>query len=291
MSFCSKCGANVPEGSRFCPVCGAPAEPAASVPSAASPGYVPSAQRPSGPAAGYGSPAGHAGYEAPRAGAYGQPAPGASPASYGAGARAHRGGVVGPVVAGYSLWTLIVAGVLVLALIFLFQAWLSVPVGSIYAAMGSSLPSGLPASVDASVASVSTLVSMLRLYFSMMFGNGSSFDGGMFVFASVVWALAVVLSAVAVTVLFCTKGQEERPALVAGIVNLVLSLVWVIGVNGANAAVMNQVRAYIGSYSGSVAAALANLNVLVVTPFVWLTLVCGLVAVVVVVLKMVRVIR
>lgn len=308
MSFCAKCGANVPEGSKFCPVCGAPAEgaaPAAAQPAGAAPARSAGFQQPGqqGAAGAYGvpqttsAPAGYAaqpGHAAPQGTPYAQ-RPGASaPGGYVPSAR-HHATAAGPVVAGLSLWTLIGSGALALAVIFLFQRWAEIPLGSIASSFGSSLPAGIPSTLGFGVLGLSDVGSLLSLELSSSLGSAASgamggLTGGA-IFLAFLWAIALILSAAAVTTLVLTKGKEERPLLAAGIALVVLSVAWVIMVSGANSSIMSSLRAAASSFGGSAVALLNSINMLVATPFVWLTLVCGVVAILIPALKKFNVIR
>lgn len=270
--FCPKCGAQNPDGSAFCAGCGQPLAPqpvTPQAPAAAAPGPQPMGAQP-----------------APN---FGQPA---TSRAAGVGAYAVRGAHPGMVTS--TQLNYVLAAVLVLAGIFMFQNWVEMPLAQIAQSTGSSLPAGVPSAIGMALLGLSQFVGFigsLGSYASYALGSGSSDASAFFsgitgasmplTIVSLVWVAALVLVVINAYELLVHKTLKDKLMIACGAVLALLSVVWVFIVNSADGQIVNSIRSAAGSYSSQI----PSFHMLAPTLFVWLTLVCGVVCVVVPILK------
>lgn len=259
--FCPKCGIQNPDGSKFCSGCGQPLAPASQSASAPQPAPQPAA------------------FATSRA---------AGPAAYSAaGAVRHAGIAVGPVWLSYALIAvLVVAGVL------LFQSWAEIPLAQISYATSGSAQAGAPSSIGFGVLGVSQLAGTIGSLGSLAGNFMSSSQASALSSATqatvplaivtLLWAASLVLIAINVHELLIHKGAGEKLLIACGVVLVALCVVWMLFVGSVDSSILSAFGA---------ASQFVTFHVFVATPFVWVTLVLGVVCIVVPVLERLGIIR
>lgn len=239
--FCPKCGSENPGGSKFCGVCGA---------SFSAPAPSPYQSVPTSHMGGYAAPAPFA------------------------------GGISAPVIAA--------AVALVVAALCMLQAWASINLASIpgsssLASMGIGTSVGL--TLPTSVSVVDLVVGGLSTVFQAVSAHSSMSTSDMVeakalvdaiglarvicMVAWVLWIAAIVLVSISVFQAVSTKGRSCTLLIPAGVACAVDAVGWVV---------------LMGMINDSVSSSLANSStmlmgdVVTATPFVWVTLVCGVAA-------------
>lgn len=259
--FCPKCGTQNPDGSKFCSGCGQPLAPASQSASAPQPAPQPAA------------------FATSRA---------AGPAAYSAaGAVRHAGIAVGPVWLSYAL-----IAVLVVAGILLFQSWAEIPLAQISYATSGSAQAGAPSSIGFGVLGVSQLAGTLGSLGSLAgnFMSSSQVSALSSVtqatvplaIVTLLWAASLVLIAINVHELLVHKGAGEKLLIACGVVLVALCVVWMLFVGSVDSSILSALGA---------ASQFVTFHVFVATPFVWVTLVLGVVCIVVPVLERLGIIR
>lgn len=263
--FCPKCGTQNPDGSKFCSGCGQPLAPATQ--SASQPASAP--QPAPQPAA----------FATSRA---------AGPAAYStAGAVRHTGIAVGPVWLSYALIpVLVVAGIL------LFQSWAEIPLAQISYATSGSAQAGAPSSIGFGVLGVSQLAGTIGSLGSLAgnFMSSSQVSALSSVtqatvplaIVTLLWAASLVLIAVNVHELLMHKGAGEKLLIACGVVLVALCVAWMLFVGSVDSSILSAFGA---------ASQFVTFHVFVATPFVWATLVLGVVCIVAPVLERLGIIR
>lgn len=256
--FCPKCGAENPNGSKFCGVCGTPfATPQGTTP-------------------------------APQQTVYSNPGTYAGTGQYGGGA------VIGSSYASGMSVALIAAAVLLLvAGICLLQPWASFNLSafpnssSAVAVLGPSIGFTLPTltsvvdlfagGLDKAVQTAMSLSSSLSSDVLEAKAMADSLGTARIVCTIIwiVWVATLALVAIAIYEVVSSKGSNHKMLVPAGALCAVDSLGWII----AMGVIDGSARDTLMSTSGQVITGLVT-----ATPFVWVTLLCGVAAVVVAVL-------
>ena len=247
--FCPKCGSENPDGSKFCGVCGASFSAPVPAPAPAS------------------APSPYQSAPTPHMGGYAAPAP-------------FAGGIAAPVIA--------VVAALIVAALCMLQPWASINLASIPGSsslvnmgIGTSVGFTLPTSVsivDLVAGGLSTVFQAVSAYSGMSTSDmveakalvdAIGLARVICMVAWVLWIAAIVLVSISVFQAVSTKGRACTLLIPAGVVCAVDAIGWVV---------------LMGMINDSVSSSLANSStmlmgdVVTATPFVWVTLVCGVVA-------------
>lgn len=243
--FCPKCGSENPDGSKFCGVCGA---------------------------------------------SFSAPAPAPAPSPYQSVPTSHMGGYAAPApfAGGISAPVIAAAVALVVAALCMLQAWASINLASIPGSsslasmgIGTSVGLTLPTSVsvvDLVAGGLSTVFQAVSAYSSMSTSDmveakalvdAIGLARVVCMVAWVLWIAAIVLVSISVFQAVSTKGRSCTLLIPAGVACAVDAVGWVV---------------LMGMINDSVSSSLANSStmlmgdVVTATPFVWVTLVCGVAA-------------
>lgn len=258
--FCPKCGSENPDGSKFCGVCGASFAPAP----APAPGPVPGQQS-----------------YAPYGGAPVPPAPSAVPTNlYGA-----SRGLALPIV--------IAVVAVVVGTLSMLMPWVDIKLGSIPNAASDFYEVGMSPTLSFTLASATSIIGLIAdlLGASIKAATGQGYSSNLYmvqevsdglgmarIVTTVIWVLwiaSIVLVAIAVYDTVSSKGSSTKLLGPAGITCAVDALAWVIVMGSLDGTVRDALTSTGTATSSAVIAA---------SPFVWVTLVCGIVAIVVAIL-------